>query len=452
MNEHYESGRRSFFKKTALGTMGALTLPSVLGGCSGGASKAEDPIDVKILDIAKIAPDGKPLKAGLVGCGGRGTGAAVNFLSAGNGLQITAIGDVFKDKLDACRETLKGRGQDIPDENCFIGFDAYQKVIDSGIDVVLLCTPPVFRPKHFDYAVEKGKHCFIEKPCAVDSTGVRQVIVTGKKAAQQGLSVMSGTVYRSMRDFMETQRRVADGAIGDILSAHISRMGGALWFTERRPGWSDMEYMLRNWVSFCWTSGDFIVEQFVHEIDRLSWFTGDKPPIRAEATGGRMRRVTGDMYDMFSVEYVFDKDRRAHCTSRQIAGCGNQLSPMLYGTKGYTDCMRTIYNLDGSVAWKYPYPKAEDADQSAAVPDGFVYEHVRLISAIRNNQPYNDAAIHAQSTLMAIMGREAAYTGKFITWEEIMSSDMKLGPEVYAFGPVPGIKEEIPLAGTPPKV
>ena len=451
MNE-FESSRRSFFKTTAMGTMGALALPTVLSGCSGAATPQNKPIDTEILGISTTAPDGKPLKAGLVGCGGRGTGAAVNFLDAANGLQIIAIGDVFKDKLDACRETLKGKGQDIPDENCFIGFDAYQKVIDSGVDIVLLCTPPVFRAKHFDYAVEKGKHCFIEKPCAVDAVGARQIMVTGKKAAQQGLSVMSGTVRRSMRDIMETHRRVADGAIGEVVSAHVSRMGGSLWYMERRPGWTDMEYMLRNWVSFCWTSGDFIVEMFIHEIDRMAWFMGDKPPVRAEATGGRMRRVTGDMYDMFSVEYVFENGTRSHCTSRQISGCDNQIVSMVYGTKGFTDCNGTIFNLDGSVAWKYPAPKRDDPDQTYALPDAFVQEHVRLITAIRNNQPINDAAIHAQSTLMAIMGREAAYTGKFITWEQIMSSDMKLGPEVFEFGPVPGIKEEYPLAGTPPKV
>jgi len=451
MNEYHESSRRSFFKKTALGTIGAITVPTILGGCSNAASTKEKPIDTEILEISKIAPDGKPLKAGLVGCGGRGTGAAINFLAAGNGLQIVAIGDVFKDKLDACRETLKDKGQEIPDENCFVGFDAYQKVIDSGIDIVLLCTPPVFRPKHFDYAIEKGKHCFIEKPCAVDPVGARQIIVTGKKAAQQGLSVMSGTVRRSMRDIMETQRRVADGAIGEIVSAHVSRMGGSLWYMERRPGWSDMEYMLRNWVNFNWTSGDFIVEMFIHEIDRMAWFMGDKAPVRAEATGGRQRRVTGDMYDMFSVEYVYDNGIRTHCTSRQMSGCGNQIVSMVYGTKGYTDCNGTIFNLDGTVAWKYPKPAKEDADQTYAVPDGFVYEHVRLITAIRTNQPINDTAAHAQSVLMAVMGREAAYTGKFITWDEIMASTMKLGPEVFEFGPVPGIKEEIPLAGTPPK-
>lgn len=213
---------------------------------------------------------------------------------------------MFPDKLDACRKTLKDKGQEITDENCFLGFDAYQKVIDSGVDVVLLCTPPVFRPMHFEYAIEKGKHCFIEKPCAVDPVGAKRVLVTAKKADQQGLSVISGTIRRSQKDCIETYRRVAEGAIGDIVSAHVTRLGGALWYINRRPEWNDMEYMLRNWVNFCWTSGDLVVEQFVHEIDMMSWFMGDKTPVRAEATGGRQRRVTGDMYDFFSIEYVYD--------------------------------------------------------------------------------------------------------------------------------------------------
>ena len=453
MKEKTSFSRRSFFKSSVLGAIGTMAIPTAFSSCSSSSSKSTEKLkDVVVPEILKAAPDGKRLTAGLVGCGGRGTGAALNFLDAGKDLHITALGDVFKDKLDACRDILKEKGQDIPDDKCFVGFDAYQKVIDSGVDVVLLCTPPVFRPVHFDYAVGKSKHCFIEKPCAVDPVGARQIIATGKRAAAQNLCVMSGTVRRSMKDCIETYRRVAGGAIGDIVSAHVSRMGGALWIRERQPGWSDMEYMLRNWANFCWTSGDFIVEMFVHEIDRLAWFMGEKKPVRAEATGGRQRRITGDMYDMFSVEYVYDNGIRAHCTSRQINGCDNQISSMIYGTKGYTNCQDTIYNLDGSIAWQYPYPKPEDQDQSMAVPDPFVQEHILFVTAIRTNKPINDAEPHAQSTLMAIMGREAAYTGKFITWDQLMSSSLRLGPENYAFGPIPGIKEEIPLSGSSPKV
>ncbi|MFV0417705.1 MAG: Gfo/Idh/MocA family protein [Dysgonomonas sp.] len=447
MKKNENFSRRKFFRNSAIGALGVISVPSILTGCSGNAQNDDKLKDVEVPEILKTAPDGKPLKAGLVGCGGRGTGAACNFLDAGSGLQITALGDVFQDKMDACRKTLKDKGQDIPDENCFIGFDAYQKVIDSGVDVVLLCTPPVFRPMHFDYAIEKKKHCFIEKPCAVDPMGAKQILITGKKATQRGLSVISGTIRRSQKDCIETYRRVAGGAIGDIVSAHVSRLGSSLWHIESRPEWTDMEYMLRNWVNFCWMSGDLVAEQFVHEIDMMSWFMGDKRPIRAEATGGRQRRVTGDMYDFFSIEYVYDNGVRTHCTSRQIDGCDNNHSVMIYGTKGYTNCFDTIFNLDGSVAWKYPYPKAEDADQSMVVPDPFVQEHIRLITAIRTNKPINDSEQHVNSTLMAIMGRESAYSGKFITWDQIMASNLKLGPETYEFGPVSGIKEEIPVVG-----
>lgn len=457
MSNNSKLNRRNFLKASALGVgaLGTASIPSVFVGCSDQKQTTTQQTlygEVEIPEILASAPDGKPLKAGLVGCGGRGIGAAYDFLAAGNGLTITALGDVFADKLDECRKKMKEKGQEIPDDKCFIGFDAYQKVIDSDIDVVLLCTPPVFRPSHFEYAIDKGKHCFIEKPCAVDPVGARQMLVLGKRAAQKKLSVISGTIRRSQKDCIETFRRVAEGAIGEIVSAHISRMGNALWYVERKPGWTDMEYMLRNWVNFNWLSGDLLTEQFIHEIDMLSWFMGGKRPVRAEATGGRQRRVNGDMYDFFSIEYVYESGIRAHCTSRQIAGCDNLHSVMIYGTKGYTNCFNKIFNLDGSVAWEYPYPKKEDADQSMAVPNPFEQEHVRLVTAIRTNKPINDMEEHVQANLMAIMGRESAYTGKFITWDEIMSSSLKLGPNKYEFGPVPGIKEVPPIAGTPQKI
>lgn len=449
--KEFKLSRRDFLKTSAIGaigTLGSFSMPAWISGCT--SSEDKKPLrEVSVPEILASAPDGQPLKAGLIGCGGRGTGAACNFLDAGPNLQITALGDVFEDKLAACRQTLADRGQEIPDDKCFVGFDAYKKVIDSGVDVVLLCTPPVFRPDHFDYAIEQGKHCFIEKPCAVDPVGAKKILVTAKKAEQKGLSVISGTIRRSQKDCIETYRRVAEGAIGEIVSAHVTRLGGALWYVNRRPEWNDMEYMLRNWVNFCWTSGDLVVEQFVHEIDMMTWFLGDIVPVRAEATGGRQRRVTGDMYDFFSIEYVYENGMRAHCTSRQINGCDSTHSVMVYGTKGYTNCFDTIYNLDGSVAWKYPHPAAEDADQSMAVPDPYVQELIRLVTAIRTNTPVNDAEQHVHSTLMAMMGRQSAYTGKFVTWDEIMASEMKLGPETYEFGPVPNIPETPPVAGTP---
>jgi len=452
MKDFLNVNRRDFFKESALGVLGTMALPGIMTSCSSSAS-GEKLKDVEVTEIMDKAPDGIPLKAGLVGCGGRGTGAAVNFVQAGNGLQVTAIGDVFADKVEDCRNALKKSGIEIPDDNCFVGFDAYKKVIDSGVDVVLLCTPPIFRPEHFDYVAEKGKHCFLEKPCATDPTGVRQILVAGKRFDQKGLTVVNGLCYRSAKDKIETYRRIAGGAIGNIISAHVSRMGSALWFRQREKGWSDTEYLLRNWTSFCATSGDFFVEQFVHEMDLMKWYMGDILPVSAEGNGGRQRRVTGDMYDNFSVTFVFENGIRAHCTSRQIDGCDTQTITMLYGTKGYVDVSHSkIFNYDGSVAWEYPRPKRDDPDQTWAVPDMYRQEHVRFVNAIRTGKMINETESVAQVTHMAILGRESAYSGKFMTWDQILSSNQNLRLERNELGPIPGFKEDIPLAGTPPKI
>ncbi len=440
--------RRQFLKNSAIGVAGIVAVPGIITSCTGGSGQKKLKLEeIEVPEILTKAPDGRPLKAGLIGCGGRGTGAAMNFVSAGDGLTITALGDVFQDKMDECRASLRESGIEVPDDHCFVGFDAYRKVIDSDVDVVLLCTPPAFRPEHFEYAVEKGKHIFAEKPCAVDAVGARRMLQKAKEAQGKGLCVISGTIRRSQRDCIETYRRVAAGMIGEIVSAHVVRFGGKLWHKARQAGWSDMEYMLRNWTNFCWTSGDFIVEQFIHEIDMMTWFLGDRHPVMAQATGGRARRVTGDMFDEISVEYVYDNGRRAHCTSRQIDGCDNEFCVRLYGTKGSTNCFDTIYDLDGNVIWKYPAPAAEDEDQSMAVPNPYVEEHIRLVRAIREGKPLNDMEKHVQSVLIALMGRMSAYTGKFVTWDDVVASKEKLGPETFAFGPVPEVKEEVPVPG-----
>ena len=445
MKDILNVNRRGFLKESALGVLGTMAVPAIITGCtSTGGEKLKDVVVPELLDKA---PDGRPLKAGLVGCGGRGTGAVLDFLKAGDGLQVTCIGDVFADRVNTCRANLKEKGVDIPEDKCFTGFDAYRKVIDSDIDIVLHCSPPVFRPMQFEYAIEKGKHCFIEKPCAVDPAGARKIITTAKRATAQGLSVISGTIRRSQKNCVETYRRVAGGAIGDIVSAQVTRMGSALWFVKRQPEWSDMEYMLRNWVNFNWTSGDLVVEQFIHEIDQMNWFLGDIRPVHAEATGGRHRRNTGDMYDFFSIVYVYENGMRTHCTSRQMNGCDNLNRVFVYGTKGYTNCFDIIYNLDGTEAWKYPY--AENERTSGHQAQAYIQEHIRLVSAIRQNKPVNDTEIHAQSVLIAMMGRMAAYTGKFVTWDEVLTSPMNLTPDSFEFGPVPGVKEEFPVPGVP---
>jgi len=436
--------RRKFISNTAIATLGTIGAVGLITSCKGNEEKL--PV------LLNEAPDGKVLKAGLVGCGGRGTGAAVNYVDAGPNLQITALGDVFQDRLDQCRAQLKKqRNIEIADDKCFTGFDSYQKVIDSGVDVVLLCTPPHFRPVHVEAAVNAGKHIFMEKPCAVDPVGARSVLVSAKRAEQKGLCIVSGTIRRVQKDFMETHRRVKNGEIGEIVSAHIIRNGGSLWVIQRQPGMSDMEYMLRNWANFCWLSGDHIVEQFIHEVDVMNWYIG-KNPVKAIGWGGRQRRVTGDQYDFFSIEYLYDNGMHTHCAARQITGCSNLTKQFITGTNGFANATGTIYNLKGEQVWKYPTPEEGSTDLTWKVKDPYVQEHINLVTAIRTGNIINDAEAQVNSTLITIMGRMSAYTGKDVTWDEVLNSDLYLGPKTYAFGPVPGIPETIPVIGAEPKL
>jgi len=449
MENTNELSRRKFIANTALGAIGTIGTAGLLASCVGAEKKTPE---VKLSEMLDTAPDGKVLRAGLIGCGGRGTGAAINFIDAGPNLQIVALGDVFQDKLDTCRATLKKeRNIEIDDAKCFTGFDNYQKVIDSGVDIILLCTPPHFRPIHVEAAVNAGKHIFMEKPVAVDPVGARSVLISSKKAAQMGLSMVSGTIRRVQKDYRETWRRVANGEIGEVVGANIVRNGGALWAKKRLPEWTDMEYMLRNWANFCWLSGDHIVEQFIHEVDVMNWFVG-KIPVKAMGWGGRQRRMTGDQYDFFSVEYVYDNGMQTHCAARQINGCSNLKQEIITGTKGFADCNGTIFDLKGNPVWKYTYPKEGDTDLTWKVKDPYVQEHVNLVTAIRSGNPINDAEAQVNSTLITIMGRMSAYTGKDVTWEEMLNSSLSLGPKTYVMGPVPNIPETIPVIGVETKL
>jgi len=437
--------RRKFIANATLATIGTIGAAGIISSCSG---KPKEKLPV----LLNQAPDGKVLKAGLIGCGGRGTGAAANFLDAGPNLQIVALGDIFQDKIDNCRAQLKKeKNIEVPDDKCFVGFDSYQKVIDSGVDLVLLCTPPHFRPAHIEAAVNADKHIFLEKPCAVDPVGARSVLVSVEKAKQKGLCMVSGTIYRVSKDYMETKRRVMNGEIGEIVSAHVIRNGGSLWIRSRQPQWTDMEYMLRNWGNFNWLSGDHIVEQFIHQVDLMNWYLG-KNPVKAIGWGGRQRRVTGDQYDFFSIEYIYDNGMHTHCAARQISGCSNLTKVQIVGTEGFADAKGALYNLKGEEIWKYPKPEEADADQTWAVKDPFVQEHINLVTAIRTGNVINDAEAQVMSTLVTIMGRESAYTGKDVTWEELINSDLRLGPTTYEFGPVPGIPETVPVIGNEPNL
>ncbi len=399
------------------------------------------------------APDGKPLKAGLIGCGGRGTGAATDFLAAGPNLSIVALGDVFQDRLGDARKKIEEKGQKIPDDKCFVGFDAYQKVIDSGVDVILTATPPHFRPLHFAAAVEAGKHVFMEKPVAVDPVGIRSIIETAGKAKTKGLVVVTGTQRRHQPSYKQAFERISNGAIGEIVTARVLWNQGQLWYKERQQAWSDMEWLVRDWVNWVAMSGDHIVEQHVHNLDVACWFLGAYP-VKAVGFGGRARRVTGDQYDFFSVDYEMPSGVHVHSMCRQIDGCANDVSEYIIGTNGWAqlnggkDCV--IFKKDGTVAWSFASSQEEAAQANPSAPEKqknpYRLEHVDFVNSIRSANPFNEAENTAKSTMMAIMGREAAYTGRAVTWDEMMKSPMRLGPTEYALGPAP-IEVKIPIPG-----
>jgi myo-inositol 2-dehydrogenase / D-chiro-inositol 1-dehydrogenase len=435
--------RRNFLGKAAAVGVAGVVVPSIMAGCSRGSKT------VAVPTMLDQAPDGPVLKAGVIGCGGRGSGAAINFLNAGPNLQIVALGDTFKDRVDSCREKiLKEKGQDVPLENCFVGFDAYQKVIDAGVDIVILAEPPAFRPLHLAAAIQAKKHVFAEKPVCVDPVGARSIMATGQKAKGLELSIVTGTQRRHQRDYVAAWQQVAQGSIGEITGANAWWNGGKLWHREPNPSWSEMEYMIRNWVNWTWLSGDHIVEQHVHNLDVINWFTGSHP-VKAVGFGSRLRRVTGDQYDNFSVDYTFENGIHIHSMCRQINGCANNVSERIQGSEGSTNCQNNIKDLAGNEIWKYEYPLDNDGKPTNNVKvDPYVQEHIDLVTAIRTGNPINEAENTAISTLVAIMGRISAYTGKETTYEEMMNSDLKLGPKVFDFGPVDIVKE-VPIAGLP---
>ena len=436
--------RRNFLGAATTVSIAGVVVPTILAGCSREAKKS-----VPIPVMLDQAPEGPVLKAGVIGCGGRGTGAALNFLSAGPNLQITALADTFQDRVNACKnEIKKQKGQEVPNENCFVGFDAYQKVIDSGVDIVILATPPFFRPEHLEAAVQAKKHIFAEKPVCVDPVGARSVMASALKAKGLELSIVTGTQRRHQRDYVATWQQIAQGMIGDIVGGNVYWNQNKLWHRDPNPTWSEMEYMIRDWVNWTWLSGDHIVEQHVHNIDVMNWFAGTHP-VKATGFGSRLRRVTGDQYDNFSVDYVFENGIHVHSMCRQIDGCFNSVSERLQGTKGSTNCQNIISDLAGNELWKYAYPLDKDGKPTNSVSvDPFVQEHIDFVTAIRVGKPINELEATAISTMVAIMGRISAYTGKETTYEEMMNSDLKLGPSTFVMGPV-DISKNVPIAGLP---
>lgn len=370
------------------------------------------------------------LKVGLIGCGGRGAGAASQALAADPDTILTAMGDVFVDRLDesyaALVEMYPNRVK-VSKDHKFIGFDAYQKVIDSGVDVVLLATPPAFRPDHMTAAVNAGKHTFCEKPVAVDAPGVRKILAAAKKAKEKNLSVVSGFCYRYDRAKRELFQRVHAGEIGEVKTVSTVRNGGPLWSKPKQQGWSDMEYRLRNWLYYSWLSGDFITEMMVHSLDMMSWALSDKVPLKATGTGGRQVRVEevyGNIYDHFAVEYEYENGVRGYHFSRQQDGCSTVNKVDIAGTLGNAFVGGAKgHEIAGKTKWIFQGEKN----------DMYQTEHDELFASIRKNKPMNDGDWMARSTMLAVLGRMAAYTGQTITWDEALNSNHVLGPAIEQF-------------------
>ncbi len=387
------------------------------------------------------AAGSETLKVGLVGCGGRGSGAAAQALQADPHVKLWAMADAFEDKIEASLGQLSKNGDiagkiDVAPERRFAGFDAYKQVIEA-CDVVLLATPPHFRPIHLKAAVDAGKHVFAEKPVAVDAPGVRSVLATCEEAKRKNLSIVSGLCLRYNPNYQETIKRIHDGAIGDIVALQANDYRGPIWVHPREANWSDMTWQMRNWYYFTWLCGDFNVEQHVHFLDLCSWIKGDYP-VRAIGAAGRQQRTEpefGHIYDHFSITYEYADGAKLFATCRQQTGCENDISGHVLGTKGTGQIMTRkggTFLKTGDGAWRYG---GDDGNM-------FQIEHDRLFASIRSGQPINNGDYMAKSTLLAIMGRMAGYTGQQITWEMAMNSQEDLSPPSYTWDvelPVPPV-------------
>jgi predicted dehydrogenase len=372
------------------------------------------------------------LKVGLIGCGGRGTGAAAQAINADPNCRLTAMGDAFADRLESSLKLLLGDPAlaskiDVPTERRFVGFDNYKQVIDSGIDVVLLTTPPGFRPLHFKYAIDQGKHAFVEKPVAVDAPGIRSVLATCEEAKKKNLAVVSGLCYRYDEPKRETIKRIYDGAIGDIVSMHVNYNTNTLWSHARKPEWSDMEYQMRNWLYYTWLSGDFNVEQHVHSLDKASWAIKGEMPTKAFGLGGRQVRVEpqfGHIFDHMAVVYEYKDGVKLFSNCRQMAGCSVEGSDYIYGTKGTAELMRATIELHDGEKWRF----------RGDAPNMYDQEHRALFASIRGGNPINNGTYMCMSSMMGIMGRMVCYTGRTLTWDECFNSAENLAPTNYEWG------------------
>ena len=406
------------------------------------------------------------LKIALIGCGGRGTGAAAQALSVQEDVKLVAMADAFRDRLDESYDNLKKKFEnseqlDVPEEHKFVGFDAYKNAIELA-DVVILTTPPGFRPIHFEAAVNAGKHVFMEKPVATDVPGVRQVLETAKKAKEKKLNVVVGLQRHYQKSYLEMMKRLHSGEIGDIVSGQVYWNSGGVWVRPREAQQTEMEYQMRNWYYFNWLCGDHILEQHIHNIDVANWVKQGYP-VSAQGMGGREVRTGpehGEIFDHHYVEFTYDDGSIINSQCRHIKGCMNQVSESFVGTKGRatTNKRTEITDLKGNSIWNY-----RDKND----PDPYQVEHDELFASIKNGGVITDAENGAHSTMTAILGRMATYSGKVITWDEAMKSDISLMPEKFAWDanppvmpdengnypvPVPGQTEVVNARGVDVKV
>jgi myo-inositol 2-dehydrogenase / D-chiro-inositol 1-dehydrogenase len=393
------------------------------------------------LGRAAHAAGSDKIRVGVIGCGGRGRGAALNCVASSEGVEIVALGDLFPDHLADARNIFQGQqdealaadaGADrwlqVTDETSFVGFDAFEKVLACDVDLVILATPPHFRPQHLTAAVKAGKHVFMEKPVAVDPVGVRKVIAAGMVAEEKGLGIVAGTQRRHQASYLEVIGRIHDGAIGEVLGGECYWNQGSLWAKARKEEWSDMEWQLRNWLYFTWASGDHICEQHIHNLDVMNWVIG-ATPVRATGMGGREVRIDplyGNIFDHFAVELEYPDGQYVHSFCRQIDGCATRVNERVVGSKGISEPGSWIRG-DENLHFR----------RDASTPYEYEQEHTDLIASIRAGAPLNEAKRVAESTLTAIMARMSTYTGKTVTWEQAMESKLDLSPPHYEFGDVP---------------
>ena len=383
------------------------------------------------LEISAYPAGDDLLRVGLIGCGGRGTGAASEALQADKNVKLVAMADAFSDRLEGSLQTLLKMPEiaskiDVPKERCFVGFDGYRQLIGSGVDVVLLAAPPHFRPAHLKAAVDAGKHIFAEKPVAVDAPGVRSVLATSEEARKKNLSLVSGLCFRYHEGFREVVKRIHDGGVGEIRGLQANDYRGPIWVKPRQPEWSDMEWQMRNWYYFTWLSGDFNVEQHVHFLDVCSWVMNDYP-VRALGVGGRTVRTGpeyGNIYDHHAVTYEYSNGAKLYATCRQYAGCHNDISAYVLGSKGTAMIADRKLAIMTDSPWEYTGPKG----------NMYQNEQDQFFASIRSGKPINNGDYMSKTTLLAIMGRMATYTGQLITWEQAMNSNEDLTPPKYEWG------------------